>query len=374
MIHIASAHHGVINTELQELAARSLPEPPGTAVLLSKDPTLHDINQHYLDACRGLLGIAAAELRRDGWDKGIAESGVQEILTVVSSHELSGESLEQPARELLRAWHAALRDKLLALKKSDGCTGCFERHANSRKVESYLSSILAKPCRVKTKSFLQAAADADPAALKKNISRGVDLNMRDEQGRTALAILLRNESMHEETRRNVDECVRYLLSLDGIHLDKPMPGREGEYDGNVLALAIRHGRESAARYLLASHPGLAFRGPDGDTQLSCMGRHCPGLIDDLAARLCEQDSRTLADMYKDEIRSAGAAYLHGSRAFFCKALGAISRADFFKGQEVMRNLIMAATELKDAEMTNAAVREWHSVPQVLMGNTLDQGY
>jgi hypothetical protein len=362
---VSTSPHQGSRTDVRSLP----PDAPNTDVVLPDNPTLHDISQSYLDAYCKLLGKQTPALMRDGWDKGVTASGVGEVVAAVLARELNRRDapVEKPARLLLQRWAAALREKLLELKTTDGCSGGFGRHENSKAIEGHLSATLKGLRSVKVESLLKAAADADRGALQKWIQDGADINTRDDGGNTALLLLLRNQSMDGDMRSKVDECVAYLLTVPGIEVHAPAPLGEGLGSANALGLAIRHGREAIARRLMTDYPDMAFRGDEGDTIASCAARHCPELVSDLISRF-DGNGRALAAMYKQEMATVGLNYRQGSRAFICRALNEICRGNVEDGREEMKDLVIAATALKDTEMITAAIREWHCQPAVFTAN------
>lgn len=373
MIKIESPGRNAFDAERHALVPRLPSQVPDTTVVLPKDANLHDISQAYVDAYCKFTGARAPRLDIDFWDKGLTKTGKQHLLQSVCSEELNnlGPLLQQSARALLQEWHGALHDKLRALKKTDGCSGCFGRHANSMAIESHLRATVEDMRISKVESFLHAAESADPDALKKAIAGGVDVNTQDDCGRTALMLLLRNASQQDETRKRVDACATYLLSLPGIDVGRTASFDDGKYVANALGLAIRHGHESVARHLMADHPGVAFRGDDGATRTSCAGRHCPGLAKDVGMRLAT-DGKALAALYKEEMQVVGPQHKQDSHAFFCKVLSEICSRNVTEARMAMNSLVVAATELGDREMISAAIREWHSQVHVLTGNIVSE--
>jgi hypothetical protein len=355
MINIANTSPHAINLETHGIMLELPSEAPGGTVVLPRNPTLHDISQTYVAAYGKLTGRPVPELRIDYWDKGLTRSGMDDVMQAVCSDALRdlSPSRQKSALSLLDEWYAVLNEKLQKLETTDGCSGCFDRHENSRAVRRHIFRIAAETRQRKGASFLRAARRMDLAALQEWIADGMDVNTRVDYGNTALIDVLMNEAPDPETRRKIDECAFYLLSLPGID-----PHQQYR-NGNAFGAALRAGHESIAEYLIKTYPRIVLDNGLGATLINTAARRCPKVLEQLKRRMLSaggRSTRDTLDLYTLEIARVPPQHRAQSRAFYLEVMSGIIEADSSLGHGPMEALLSAAIAMNDPDMREAAAQ------------------
>ncbi|TRY63704.1 hypothetical protein TCAL_03613, partial [Tigriopus californicus] len=168
------------------------------------------------------LAVMGATLANGGLcpttgDKVLNSSCVRDVLSLMYSCGMYNYSGQFAFNELVETYNFHRFDNLrFAERKVDPCKTRYTNQA------SYVT-------------LLFAANSGDVTALKRHYLQGIDLNLGDYDGRTAL---------HVAAAEGQFECVKFLLETTGI---KAMP--KDRWGFTPLEEAIRFGHEKVAKYI-----------------------------------------------------------------------------------------------------------------------------